>query len=120
MRVVLVDDVPEVRHLLRHLLVDAGCDVVAEAGDGEQAVLLTRKLRPDVVVIDIEMPAVDGIAATRQIVADPDAPDVVAFTGRPDRQAEALAAGAQACFDKVDVIALVDHVAGLCATPRGT
>jgi DNA-binding NarL/FixJ family response regulator len=115
MRVVLVDDVPEVRHLLRHLLVDAGCEVVGEAGDGEQAVHLARTLAPDVVVIDIEMPMVDGVDATRRIAAHPEAPAVVAFTGRPDRQDDALAAGAHACFDKVDVIALVDHVAALCA-----
>jgi CheY-like chemotaxis protein len=115
MQVVLVDDVPAVRELLRHLLANAGCHIVGEAADGESAVHVVRVLRPDVVVMDIEMPVLDGVAATRRITGEPDPPHVIVFTGRPDREAEVLAAGATACFEKLDLLELVDHVVALCA-----
>jgi CheY-like chemotaxis protein len=115
MQVVLVDDVPAVRELLRHLFADAGCRVVGEAADGESAVHIIRVLRPDVVVMDVEMPVLDGIAATRRIAGEPGAPRVIAFTGRLDREAEMLAAGASACFEKLDLHALVAHVAAMAA-----
>ncbi|MFY1573498.1 response regulator [Verrucosispora sp. WMMD703] len=72
-RVLLVDDQVLVRAGFRALL-DAEPDitVVAEAGDGAQAVRLTRQTVPDVVLMDIRMPGVDGLAATRQITADPE------------------------------------------------
>lgn len=69
-RVVLVDDHPEVRRTLRGLLArDDRFEVVGEAGNGEEAVRLAHLLAPDVVVMDIVMPTVDGIEATRRIVS---------------------------------------------------
>jgi DNA-binding NarL/FixJ family response regulator len=70
-RVLLADDQVLVRAGFRALL-DAqdGIEVVGEAGDGEQAVGLTRATRPDVVLMDIRMPVLDGLAATRRIAAD--------------------------------------------------
>jgi DNA-binding NarL/FixJ family response regulator len=70
-RVLLADDQALVRAGFRALL-DAqdGIEVVGEAADGEEAVRLTRKLRPDVVLMDIRMPGLDGLEATRQIAAD--------------------------------------------------
>ncbi|MGC5055055.1 response regulator [Micromonospora sp. DT48] len=72
-RVLLVDDQVLVRAGFRALL-DAEPDitVVGEAGDGAQAVRLARQTVPDVVLMDIRMPGVDGLAATRQIAADPE------------------------------------------------
>lgn len=71
-RVLLVDDQPLLRSGFRALLeLEDDIEVVAEAGDGEQGVDLARALRPDVVLIDIRMPVVDGIEATRRIAADP-------------------------------------------------
>jgi DNA-binding NarL/FixJ family response regulator len=72
-RVLLADDQALVRGGLRALL-DARDDVevVGEAADGGAAVALTRSLRPDVVLMDIRMPGLDGLEATRQIAADPD------------------------------------------------
>jgi DNA-binding NarL/FixJ family response regulator len=77
MRVLLADDQALVRGGFRLILErDEGIEVVAEAADGDEAVALARATRPDVVLMDVRMPSVDGIEATRQIVADP------AFTGR--------------------------------------
>ncbi|MFI7007644.1 response regulator [Streptomyces sp. NPDC050145] len=68
-RVLLVDDQPLVRSGLRTLIGDTDdLEVVGEAGDGAEAVAQTARLTPDVVVMDIRMPGVDGIEATRRIV----------------------------------------------------
>jgi DNA-binding NarL/FixJ family response regulator len=71
-RVVLVDDQPLVRTGIRALLERADdVEVVGEAADGREGVALVRRVRPDVVLMDLQMPVLDGIAATRQIVDDP-------------------------------------------------
>jgi DNA-binding NarL/FixJ family response regulator len=68
-RVLLVDDQPLLRTGFRMVLgTEPGLTVVGEAGDGEEAVELTRRLLPDVVLMDIRMPRLDGVAATRRIV----------------------------------------------------
>ncbi|CAM5243796.1 response regulator [Streptomyces pseudogriseolus] len=76
-RVVLADDQSLVRAGFRALL-DAQPDitVAGEAADGEEALRLIRELRPDVVLMDIRMPALDGLAATRRVTEDPDLADV--------------------------------------------
>lgn len=76
-RVLLVDDQALLRAGFR-VLIDAADDleVVGEAADGAEAVALVRSTRPDVVVMDIRMPVMDGIAATRAIVADESLADV--------------------------------------------
>ncbi|GGO11603.1 DNA-binding response regulator [Microbispora rosea subsp. aerata] len=76
-RVLLADDQALVRAGFRALLdAQEGMTVVGEAGDGEQAVQLTRELRPDVVLMDIRMPGTDGLTATRRIGEDPALADV--------------------------------------------
>jgi DNA-binding NarL/FixJ family response regulator len=67
--VVIADDQDLVRSGLRALLEARGVDVLGEAADGQAAVDATRSLRPDVLVVDIRMPVMDGIAATREVVA---------------------------------------------------
>ncbi|WP_221584642.1 response regulator transcription factor [Microbacterium sp. G2-8] len=73
-RVLIADDQPAVRAGLRLLLETQGFDVAGEAVDGADAVGAARRLRPDVVLMDIRMPRLDGIAATRAL-AGPDVED---------------------------------------------
>jgi DNA-binding NarL/FixJ family response regulator len=96
-RVLIVDDEELVRFGLRTVLEAAGgFTVVGEAGDGATAVRAVRTLRPDVVLIDIRMPILDGLAATRQILALPQPPQVAVLTTFhvDDYVYAALAAGA--------------------------
>ncbi|MET8749600.1 response regulator transcription factor [Streptomyces sp. NPDC004667] len=80
-RVLLVDDQPLVRSGLRVLIADtADLEVVAEAGTGADAVALAAEHVPDVVVMDIRMPGMDGIEATRRITARPGAPRILVLT----------------------------------------
>ncbi|KUL29709.1 response regulator [Actinoplanes awajinensis] len=98
-RILLVDDQPLIRSGFRALLdAEDDLEVVAEAGDGHDGVALTRQHRPDVVLLDIRMPRVDGIEATRRITADPalDGVHIVVLTnyGLDEYVFEALRAGA--------------------------
>ena len=80
-RVVLVDDEQLVRSGLRMILESAGdIEVVGEAADGGGAVEQVRLHRPDAVLMDIRMPAMDGLAATRELTALPDPPKVIMLT----------------------------------------
>jgi two-component system response regulator DegU len=68
-RLLLADDHRMLRETLRRSLTEEGFDVVGEAGNGDEAVRLAEQLRPDVVLMDVTMPEVDGITGTRRIVA---------------------------------------------------
>ena len=96
-RVVIADDQPMVRAGLRSLLEGAdGIEVVAEAPDGELALAAVRRYRPDVVLMDIRMPVLDGLAATRRLVAEGAATRVLVLTtfDLDEYVFEALRAGA--------------------------
>ena len=97
-RVVVADDQPVVRTGFRTILEAAGIEVVDEAGDGVQAVAVARRARPDVVLMDIRMPELDGIEATRRLagdgVADPVRVLVLTTFDLDDYVYEALRAGA--------------------------
>ena len=96
-RVVVADDQELVRAGLRTILAaQDDLDVVGEAGDGREAVDAVRRLRPDLVVMDVRMPVMDGLEATRRIVAEPDPPHVLVLTtfDLDEYVYEALRAGA--------------------------
>lgn len=96
-RVLVTDDDPLVRAGLSLMLGGAAhLEVVAEAADGAAAVAAVREHRPDVVLMDLRMPVMDGIEATRTITADEDAPKVVVLTtfDADDHVVRALSAGA--------------------------
>ncbi len=77
MRVLIADDDPIIRLDLRHILETLGHEVVAEAEDGKQAVALAQENKPDVCVLDVKMPLVDGIDAASQIADEGVAPAVL-------------------------------------------
>jgi CheY-like chemotaxis protein len=79
-RVLTVEDDPIVRADLRLILEDAGFDVCPDARDGVEAVELAREYRPDLILIDLSLPNLDGVEATRQILDERDVP-IVALTG---------------------------------------
>ena len=95
-RVFIVDDVEWVRSMLAELLADIeGVEVCGTAGDGDEAIELALRLRPDVVLMDLKMPSVDGITAAKDILARwPEAQIVLnSAYGDTDLIESALAAG---------------------------
>ncbi|MEV4252783.1 response regulator transcription factor [Spirillospora sp. NPDC049652] len=130
-RVLLVDDQPLLRVGLGILIGDTDdLEVVGEARDGREAVRLVRELRPDVVVMDIRMPGMDGIEATRQATAEPDPPKVLVLTTFDDDEYVygALRAGASgfllksmaldAILDAIRVVAAGDALIAPSVTRR--
>lgn len=96
-RVLIADDHPLVREAICSLLQrNADFEVVAQAGDGQEAVKLVEQLSPDVIIMDVEMPTVDGIEATRQIKSTHPGASVLALTIHDDEEyvAAMLEAGA--------------------------
>jgi two-component system, response regulator PdtaR len=83
-RILIADDESLIRLDLREMLVHLGYDVVGEAGDGRSAMDLARKLRPDLVIMDIKMPDLDGISAAEGLTEDRIAP-VVLLTAYSDQ-----------------------------------
>ena len=95
-RVLIADDQALFREGLATTLTARGVEIVAEAANGEEAVRLAAELRPEVVLMDLRMPVMDGVAATRQIAGLPDPPRVIVLTTFDDDESvfEAVRAGA--------------------------
>ncbi|MFD9907101.1 response regulator [Streptomyces sp. NPDC059063] len=115
LRIVLADDERMVRTALRVILTaEPDLEVVGEAADGAEAVSVVRELKPDVVLMDVRMPEIDGIRATEQILRTMDAPPriVVVTTFENDAYVyEALRAGASGfLLKRADADALVGAV----------
>jgi DNA-binding NarL/FixJ family response regulator len=113
-RVLIVDDSPQVRQELRTLLPLAGdIEIVGEAADGREAILLAQVLQPEVVLMDLEMPVLDGYQATQEIKAMCPACRVVALTvyGDPASRIRAAELGVDAFLVKgVSVESLVQAI----------
>ncbi|MDH6579004.1 response regulator transcription factor [Kitasatospora sp. MAP5-34] len=119
-RVLLVDDQPLVRASLRMVITDApDLEVVGEAGHGAQAVQLTAELHPDVVVMDIRMPGMDGIEATRLITSGSGTARVVVLTTFDDDDYVYAALRAGASGFLVKDMALDDILAAIRIVAAG-
>jgi DNA-binding NarL/FixJ family response regulator len=96
LRVVIVDDHPVYRQGLAKLLVEVGIDVVAQAGNGEDAMTIVEDTAPDVVVVDLNMPGLSGVEVTRRLTARNPATRVliVSVSAQEDDVTEAILAGA--------------------------
>jgi len=112
-RVVIAEDEALIRMDLAEMLAEEGYDVVGQAADGEQAIALAESLRPDLVVLDVKMPKLDGIAAAERIAAQRIAPVVIltAFSQR-DLVESARDAGAMAYlvkpFSRTDLVPAIE------------
>jgi two-component system, response regulator PdtaR len=112
-RVVIAEDEALIRLDLAEMLGEEGYDVVGQAGDGEKAVVLAEELRPDLVVLDVKMPKLDGISAAERIAEQRIAPVVIltAFSQR-DLVKRARDAGAMAYlvkpFTKNDLVPAIE------------
>jgi DNA-binding NarL/FixJ family response regulator len=114
-RVLIADDDPLLRAGLTMMLAGAAeISIIAEAADGSQVAALVHQHRPDVVLMDIRMPNMDGLAATEQLRAQPDAPEVIMLTTF-DADEHVLRAGAAGFLLKdtppAEIVAAVCRVA---------
>ena len=112
-RVVIAEDEALIRMDLAEMLAEEGYDVVGQAGDGQQAVELAEGLRPDLVILDVKMPRLDGIAAAQRIAEQRIAP-VVMLTAFSQRELveRARDAGAMAYlvkpFSRTDLVPAIE------------
>ena len=116
LRVIIADDDPFARRVIKGALQAAGLTVVAEAKDGQEAVELAVHYRPDVVIMDVVMPQVDGILATRRILKQVPDQLVVVLTGSTEDELGLLAleAGAVGFLSKdADIDALPRALEGV-------
>jgi two-component system nitrate/nitrite response regulator NarL len=119
LRVLIIDDHTLFREGLQGLLARHGIEVVASLGDGQEGMRLAHELRPDVLLLDMRMPVMDGLSILRQLQQDKFLPPVVMLTTSSDERdlVEALRAGARGYLLKDMepddlVVALRDIVAG--------
>lgn len=123
LKVLVAEDEAVIRLDLVELLTEEGYDVIAEAGDGAEALRLARELVPDLVVMDVKMPKMDGITAAAQIAEERIAP-VVMLTAFSQRELveRARDAGAMAYvvkpFDSSDVVPAIEIAIGRFAEIR--
>ncbi|MGI8984284.1 MAG: response regulator [Acidimicrobiales bacterium] len=118
-RLLLADDHRMLRDSLRRSMEENGFDVVGEAGDGAEAVELAQTLRPDVVLMDVSMPNLDGVEATRQITRLVPEAQVVMLTMHADGEVMARAIQAGAIGYLVKDCAITDVVSAVRLAASG-
>ena len=103
--VLIVDDHPSFRATARMLLESDGWDVIGEAADGEDGVNQARRLRPDLVLLDVNLPDIDGFMVAERLSADPDPPAIVLVSSRDARDFGPMVArsGARGFLSKADL-----------------
>lgn len=116
--VLIADDHPGFRRALETALRRApGLTLVGAAHDGEEAVLMTVELRPRVVVMDLAMPGMSGVEATRRLMEQREPPAVVALSGSRELMRDAIAAGASSTLlkeaDLSELLASIRDVANV-------
>jgi len=117
-RILLVDDHLAARTNLAMILKqENNMEIIGEASDGRMAIGLTEELRPDVIIMDVNMPVLNGIEATKQITLDHPDTKVIGFTMNYEANlVEAMQkAGASACLSKSDSI---DHLVNIIRSCR--
>ena len=120
LRVALVDDHADIRRLIGVLVAAAGHQVVGEAADGREGVAVVLGCMPDLVIMDWQMPEMDGVEATRQICRQAPTIRVIAFSSAndPSTRTAFLDAGAVAYHDKGDITGLEASIARAAGTVR--
>lgn len=119
-RLLIVDDHPVVREGLRGMLEsDPGLTVVGEAGSGDEAVIRAHELRPDVILMDLRMPAGDGVSATTRILADRPGIRVIVLTTYETDQDIVRAVEAGATGYLLKDTSRTDLLAAIAAAARG-
>jgi DNA-binding NarL/FixJ family response regulator len=121
-RVLVADDADGVRELVMLLLdLESDFTVVGQARDGLEAVARAEELQPDLVVLDVSMPRLDGITATPRIRSASAGSRIALFTGiaDPEIEAEAASAGADVLLAKeLGAATLIDRLREVCRQPR--
>jgi DNA-binding NarL/FixJ family response regulator len=112
--IVIVDDDPRFRGIARRLLESEGFEVVGEAADGREAISVSRELDPDIVLLDVQLPDIDGIQVAAQIVAGGARPAVVLTSTRDESDfgPELQKSGARGFVPKDEISA--ERITSLC------
>jgi two-component system chemotaxis response regulator CheB len=116
-KILIVDDSPTARDIIASLVaIDENIKIVGYAENGSQAVEYNRMLEPDVILMDIHMPIMDGITATRRIMKTRPVPIVIMTTDYTSNQlSEAMTAGAVDVYEKPNMAWGIEQIRDFCA-----